>query len=227
MMTMRTSETVTTTSTPSRPLESLSLPKGLRLPVDLCAEAAEDIEDQSDDDEIDADVEQRRRDELDVADPGELEFDEGALQRREPEQERRHGARDRDRHADAEEAAGVGRRSGAEFVAPAGDVAHDERHARDEAAREPPAGQVVAGEEHVERHDDDRVEEDPHDHLEDDRAVLRPDPLAAHEPRPRAVAEVGGLRPHAVLRLDERGAASASRRAAGEPSSPRACPSGG
>ena len=116
----------------------------LRLPVDLCPEAAEHVEDESDDDEVHADVEQRRRDELDVADPRDVELDERALQRREPEQERRHRARDRDRHADAEQPAGIGRRRGTEFVAPAGDVAHDERHARDEAAREAAAGEVVA-----------------------------------------------------------------------------------
>ena len=78
--------------------------------------------------------------------------------------------------------ASVGR-GRAELVPAAGDVAHDQRHAGDETARESAAGKVVAGEQQVQRDDDDRVEEDPHDHLEEDRAVLGPHPLTADEPR--------------------------------------------
>ena len=63
------------------------------------------------------------------------------------------------------------------------------------------AGKVVAGEEQVQRHDDDRVEEDPHDHLEDDRAVLGPHPLTADEPRRAPAARAprrAGLTPSSV-----------------------------
>ena len=56
------------------------------------------------------------------------------------EEERHRGRAGGDRHAGAEQSAGVGGGGRAELVAPAGDVAHDERHARDEAAGEAAAG---------------------------------------------------------------------------------------
>ena len=131
-----------------------------------------------------------------------------------PEEHRHHGARDRDRHAGAEQAPGVGGRRGAELVAAAGDVAHDERHARHEAAGEAAAGQVVAGEQQVQRHDDDRVEEDPHDHLEHDRAVLGAHALAADQPRHAPAAALVAALLEPVRRLDER--AARARRARGQ-----------
>ena len=167
--------------TPCR--ELVSSRSCLRLAVDLGTEAAQHVEHEADHDEVDADVEQRRGDEFDVADDRQVDLEEGARERRGTEEHRHDRAGDRDRHAGAEQAPGVGRRGGAELVPAARDVAHDERHARDESAGEAAAGQVVTGEQQVQRHDDDRVEEDPHDHLEDDRAVLGSHALTADEPR--------------------------------------------
>ena len=58
----------------------------------------------------------------------------------EPEEERHDRAADGDRQARAEQAAGVRRRGGAQFVAAAREVAHDEREARDSPPAKPPPG---------------------------------------------------------------------------------------
>ena len=81
---------------------------------------------------------------------------------------------------------GVDRRRLAELVAAAGEVAQDQREPGDQPAGEPAAGLVVPGEQQVHREDQDRVEQEPGDHLEHDRPPLRGQRRAARPATGRA-----------------------------------------
>src|SRR5690554_3532760 len=95
----------------------------LLLPVNLATEAPEHVEHEPDHDEVDADIEDRRGDELDVAEDGERRLEErrGEGIRTEEKGGRRRARREE--HARAEESAGIDRDGGAQLVAAAREIA--------------------------------------------------------------------------------------------------------
>ena len=138
---------------------------GFLVPVDLGAEAAEDVEHEADDDEVDADVEEQRGADVQVAEQrdGEVEPD-GVEDRGTPQQSAQCGAGG-ERQTEAKQLTGIDRGGFGEFVAAAGQVAQREGDTGDESCGEAAAGQVVAGEEEVDGEDDEGVEDEPDDCL--------------------------------------------------------------
>ena len=157
--------------------------------IDFGAEAAQHVQHQSDDDDVDADVEHGGGDEFDVAEDRQPEFDDGGLEHLAAEQQGRDAGGCRRGEADAEQGAGADRGGLAELEPAAGEVADGEGQPGGESAGEASAGEVVAGQEEVDREDDQRVEDQPGDNFEDDRAPFRRQGPARHKPR---VAAGGG-----------------------------------
>ena len=152
------------------------------LDVHSRAEAAQHVEHQADDDQIHAEVEEQRGDELDRAEHRNVELHHRRRQHRRAEQQRRHRGARRQRQARAEDLARVQRQRLAEFVAAAGEVAQHQRQAGGQSAREAAAGCVVAGEEEVRRQHHDEREDHPGRDLEHQRSVPRVAQLAAAQP---------------------------------------------
>ena len=173
------------------PPSSPSSPESSSCRSTSAAEPAEDVEHEADDHEVHADVEERRRADRDVC--------------RAPARRPRTtptGGRSPPKSSDAvavpaassrpvpsSRPASTGRRL-AELVAPAREVAGDEGEAGEESAGEAAAGRVVSDEEQEDRDDDRRVEEQAHEHLDEDRAVARGQGAPGEQPR---LARGGGL----------------------------------
>src|SRR5690625_1614146 len=172
------------------------LPAQLALPVDLGPQGAQDVEDEPDDDEIHPDVEEDRRDELELAHDPEVRLEERRLQDVTTEEERDGPGAGGEEQACTEQPAGLHGGGLSELVAPAGQVPDGRRDAGDEPAGEATAGSVVPGEEQVEREQHHRVEDEPGADLEDHRAALGRQGAGGAEPQPapgaRGLAALGG-----------------------------------
>ena len=105
-----------------------------------------------------------------------------ALQHLATEQHRRDRRSDGDEQAGAQQPSGVEGRGLVELVATGGEVADHQRHAGDQTAGEPATGQVVAGEQQVDRGDDQRTEQQAGDDLEDQGAGARRQGLTGPQP---------------------------------------------
>ena len=157
----------------------------LPLPVHLGAERAQDVQHEADHDEEDADVEEQGRDEVHVTEDTQLQHDLRRLQDHTAEDQRHHARTHREEQASSEQGAGQQRRRLTELVAAAGEVAHGQGDARDDARRETSAGRVVPGEQQEDGEEQHGVERQPGGDLEDHRPALggegRPtgEPLAA------------------------------------------------
>ncbi len=156
------------------------------LPVDLRAERAEQVQDQADHDQVDPDVEEDRGDQVDLAQQRQRDVDDRALQHRGAEEQRHDGGQRGDRETAADQLARVDGRGLVELVATAREVADHQRQPGHHARREAAAGVVVTGQQQVERDHDDAVEDQPGEHLEDDRPVLRGQGPRRRQPGPTA-----------------------------------------
>lgn len=112
----------------------------LELPVDFAAEAAQDVEDEPDDDEVHADVEDGRGAEREVTEKRHIALDVCRGENIRAEEERRGGRSRGENDARAEDLARVDRDSLGELEAAAREVARDEGEACEEAAGESPPG---------------------------------------------------------------------------------------
>ena len=133
-------------------------------------QVAEHDDHHADHQQVHAEVEDRRRDELDVADPRQLHVDVRRLQELLADDQRDHAAarREQDAHGDEDHRRQPGDPRPLHRSA-AGEDAEDERRAGDEPTGEAAAGGVVPGAGDVHRDEQRQVEDHPRALLEDHR----------------------------------------------------------
>ncbi len=143
----------------------------LLLAIDLGSETAQHIEDEADHDEVDADVEERRGDEGDLPEPPEIELEPGGGEGVDAEEERNEGRERGEQQPASQQGSGVHGRRCRQLQSTCCQIAGDEGESDHQPARETPTRRVVTGQQEEERDDDQHVEDEAHDHLEEDRAV--------------------------------------------------------
>ena len=139
------------------------------LAVERRTEAAQNVEQQPDDDEVDAYVEEQRCHEVHVADERNGHVEGPALQYVPADDHRRDAEAGGEEEPQAEQQTGHHRGCGSQFVTTAGEIAHADRQPGHETGGETSTGAAVPGEQQVDRPDHDDVEDEPDDDLEEHR----------------------------------------------------------